>query len=371
MKPNIFLPEKINVGFQQRDDTYTKKLAYVIYFDEKGKLRKETSWNSWRNKEIENKIFKNEPTSGFVLNKKAGGYSTGWNHRQTYVRVYDPRGFEFEIDVTNLLYILENTNSIKGKGLEGEFVYGWDGKELVLIPCDSPDYKEITEFNKILHSNKNIKVKDLVLGGTYLTKNNEEWVYMGKFDYHTTKSKYDLENGKYDYTNINKGKHHFFVREATYSYNNEKYLATIILKSLSGRFIGTVSEECAENYAELMDKLERTTEYSPIDDSKDEYIPYTFEDFIGRCKNAWWSVDFYSKDRKQKKIHFCKRNDVSQGVYEEVYEEYEEQSHWRGMVRRTRTIKKPFASLREVYDKYNPHYLNKYLANGKLYSEGK
>lgn len=41
MKSNIFIPKKIKVGFQERSDTFTKKLAYVIYYDQKGKLRKE------------------------------------------------------------------------------------------------------------------------------------------------------------------------------------------------------------------------------------------------------------------------------------------------------------------------------------------
>ena len=36
---SIYIPEKIKVGYQNRNDTYTKKLAYVIYYDEKGKLR--------------------------------------------------------------------------------------------------------------------------------------------------------------------------------------------------------------------------------------------------------------------------------------------------------------------------------------------
>jgi hypothetical protein len=127
MKTTIFIPEKINVGFQNRSDTYTKKLAYIIYFDQKGVLRKETSWNGWRDKSIDNIIYDNIPTSGFVLNKKVGDYVSDWNHRQAYVRVYDPRDFEFEITIENLLYILENASSIKGKGLEGEFTYGWDG----------------------------------------------------------------------------------------------------------------------------------------------------------------------------------------------------------------------------------------------------
>lgn len=184
MNNNIFLPKKINVGFQNRSDTYTKKLAYIIYFDTKGILRKEKSWESWRDKKIDNIIYDNEPTEGFVLNKKAGGYSTGWNHRQTYVRVYDPRGFEFEISIANLLYILENTNSIKGKGLEGEFVYGFDGKDLLLMPALSPDYIELTEFNKTLYENKSIKSKDLKIGATYLTKQNDKWIYIGKYDNH-------------------------------------------------------------------------------------------------------------------------------------------------------------------------------------------
>jgi len=168
MKSNIFIPEKINVGFQNRSDTYTKKLAYIIYYDQKGVLRKETSWNSWRDDKIENVIAKNVPTSGFVLNKKAGGYDTGWNHRQTYCRVYDPRGFEFEITIPNLLYILENTTSTKGKGLEGDFVYGWDGKDLILIPTDSPDYKELIEFNKLIYSKNYIKTKDLIIGAIWV-----------------------------------------------------------------------------------------------------------------------------------------------------------------------------------------------------------
>lgn len=133
MKSNIFIPKKINVGYQNRSGTYTGKLAYIIYYDEKGVLRKERSWNGWRDEDIPNDEFDNEPTEGFVLNKKAGDYSTGWDHRQAYCRVYDPRGFEFEITIENLLYILANANCYKGKGLEGEFVYGWSGKDLVLI----------------------------------------------------------------------------------------------------------------------------------------------------------------------------------------------------------------------------------------------
>ena len=143
MNTTIFIPKTIKVGYQNRNDTYTQKLAYVIYYDQKNVLRKQKSWEGWRDKNIEPQEFVNEPTSGFVLNKKVGDYKSDWNHRKAYCRVYDPRNYEFEITIENLLYILENSNSIKGKGLEGEFVYGWSGKDLILIPTSSPDYKEL------------------------------------------------------------------------------------------------------------------------------------------------------------------------------------------------------------------------------------
>lgn len=73
MNTNIFIPTKINVGFQERKDTYTGKLAYVIYFDEKGKLRKETSWQGWRDENIPNVL---KPT------KKRNGSLVKWKQKQ-------------------------------------------------------------------------------------------------------------------------------------------------------------------------------------------------------------------------------------------------------------------------------------------------
>jgi hypothetical protein len=128
---NLFIPKKIKVGYQKRTDTYTKKLAYIIYYDNKNQLRKQTSWESWRDKAINSDEFDNVPTNGFVLNKGVGGnkQSYGWNTRNEYIRIYDPRGFEFEISVQNLLFILTESDCSKGKGLEGDFVYSWNGTE--------------------------------------------------------------------------------------------------------------------------------------------------------------------------------------------------------------------------------------------------
>ena len=357
MRSNIFIPKQINVGFQNRNDTYTKKLAYVIYFDEKGKLRKENSWNSWRDKSIDNIIRDNTPTEGFVLNKKVGDYVSDWNHRQAYVRVYDPRDFEFEITIENLLYILENASSIKGKGLEGEFIYGWDGKDLVLLPVDSPDYKEIMEFNEIVHENKTIKAKDLVVGATYKTKQDVDYVYMGRFNAWD----YKYGRGINDRININKGKHHYFARIAKSTWRDDNYLDIISTKSVSGRFIATVSTECAENYAELFDMLEVNTSYSPLDKSKDEYIQYTFEEVIEKINNnKWKEFECYGVGRNEYRIS-------TYGNEADIYTySIRERSNYGWDYK-----KRDNGSLEEIYNIIKPAYKNEYLQNGKLYREGK
>lgn len=184
------IPEKIKVGFQKRKDTYTGSLAYVVYTDTKGVLRKKRSWEGWRDTSISPKEFENVPTEGFVLNKKVGETRWGWNPRKAWVRVYDPRDFEFEISVANLLLILEECSSIKGKGLEGEFVYAWDRAELILLPVTSQEYQESLALKKA--SQKKVTKKDMKEGLCYLNKEGEEVMYLGR---HPFWRWYDEEDG--------------------------------------------------------------------------------------------------------------------------------------------------------------------------------
>lgn len=299
MKTNIFIPKRINVGYQERSDTYTGKLGYIIYYDEKGKLRKETSWQNWRDDSIPSNEFENEPIKGFILNKKAGGYKYSWNTRQTYCRVFDPRGFEFEITIENLLYILEYCSCIN-KALDVELVYGWDGTELVLLPINSPEYEEIKDFtNKVITSN--LKTKDLIIGASYLGKDNNTYIYMGKFNYYgmgymyiddrgniiSTKDKdnipyrYNLHNKIYIdhcYRNIDYGKYHWFATE--YECNGRKCWDYKTYKSLPKLIIECVSTEKYKYLNDVLEDVKNSVEFSPIDDSKTKLILYNHDDFM-------------------------------------------------------------------------------------------
>lgn len=189
MENQIYIPSKLKVGYQKRLDTYSKKLAYVIYYDEKNKLRKEASWNGWVDKKMGVDEFENVPTEGFVLNRNVGGVKNSYGYhndvRIEKVRVFDPRGFEFEIDIPNVLTILQECTSAKGKGLEGTFVYGWNGTNLVLIPTSSEDYTKSKEYTD-LQSGK-VDTKSLIPGASYKTKKQKDLVYLGRFDWFTEK----------------------------------------------------------------------------------------------------------------------------------------------------------------------------------------
>jgi hypothetical protein len=373
LNSSIFIPKTINVGYQNRSGTYTGKLAYVIYYDEKGKLRKEASWNSWRDDKIPNDEFENVPTEGFVLNKKAGDYSTGWDHRHAYCRVYDPRGFEFEITIENLLYILENANCIKGKGLEGEFIYGWDGKDLVLMPVESPDYKQISEFNKIIHNNETIKAKDLIIGATYLTKDNENWIYIGKFDVYDQYGNW--ENWE------NKGKHFWFWRGSYF----EHYRS--IPKN---KFIKCIDDKCNEKYANIFDKLEGEPEYSPYDSSKDEYKYFTLDEFKEEHGDYWRRSRFISEYYSGNKYVFdtCKQDNdlyivskiqIVRNYYYPSEERVEVTDIFPTTSKMVKSNRYPYKDIEEkhmipvtlekIFEVMKPMYIQKYLANGREYKK--
>ena len=244
------IPKVINVGYQKRGGTYTGKLAYVVYTDDKGKLRKEKSWTGWCDDKIKKDEFKNEPMEGFVLNKGVGGQreSYGWNARNEYIRVYDPRDFEFEISVANLLFILQECSSIKGKGLEGEFVYAWDRADLVLLPCCSQEYQECVKYTE----NQIAKVtKDqMVEGCTYQMRNMTNVMYLGR---HTWFSKEHNWSGGTRYCLKPCDKRHIFL-----DLNSTKQVQNYVVEKGFTKIAKRISDEASPDYANAYEKMQNS-----------------------------------------------------------------------------------------------------------------
>lgn len=178
---SLYIPKQLKVGFQNREDTAGGRLSYIIYQDDKKVWRKEKSWEGWRDQKIDPEFFENLPTSGFCLHKDVTRRGYEWfSETRVKIRIHDSRGFEFEITPANLTSILMHTDCLK-RGLDGEFVYAWEGKELVLLPIKSEEYSEAQEFT--VDQSLSVKVKELKPGFTYSTKKGEKYVYLGRYDW--------------------------------------------------------------------------------------------------------------------------------------------------------------------------------------------
>jgi hypothetical protein len=152
--------------------------------------------------------------------------------------------------------------------LEGKFIYGWSGTELLLIPESSPDYQKILDYNNDL--TKKVTKKELVPGKIYLNKQNIRLIYLGHFEEYNTN---DYKNS--DYFNLkSKGKKYWFYQENRMDYFDEEnhYFYPNIYSSLT-----SILKECGDihpKYADIMDALEFQPSYSPYQPDKYYYEEY-------------------------------------------------------------------------------------------------
>lgn len=244
MQTNLFIPTKIRVGFQERTDTFTGKLAYIIYYDEKGKIRKEISWEQWRNKKIDVLEFENKPRNNYVFNKGVNRYGH-WGSGRSVVRVYDPRDFEFEITVDNLIGILMHSDVSKRDIVE-ECVFAWAGTELVLLPANSEEYQNSVKYTE--KQSMKISARSLIKGATYgKKKSDEQVIYLGFFDY------YEASGYSYLASQKHKGKRHVFVNRKALESGN-RWEVPFVIPSME-TLATVVSDESAEDYATLVEKF--------------------------------------------------------------------------------------------------------------------
>lgn len=251
MRNEMYIPKTITVGFQKRSDTFTGKLAYVIYRDHKNKLRKEGSWNGWRDKSIEAVTFDNEPTPGFTLNKgvQRDGY---WGNGRSVIRVWDPRDFEFEISVDNLIGILMHSDVSK-RDITEPCVFAWYGTELVLLPTNSVEYQESVKYTE--KQTVKFSTKSLVVGHTYeQRRGGTDVVYLGRLETYTKK----LVTAHDGVTMVNfasKGLAHRFITTD----GSERFAPTP-----SALISRELSDELHPEFATLMDKYFASETAQPV-----------------------------------------------------------------------------------------------------------
>lgn len=168
-----YIPDNIIVGYKKEKDENNSRLAYITYKDELGKLKFETSWNNWRNVNVQEEYYSNDIINSLMVVDTAGGYKSGWNYRQEYIRLLDNRGFMFDITTDNFLWLLDYSMCDYGV-LKGEFSLAWISNNLYLIPVKSNEYKIAKKYS-VHRQNKRIKkTSEMTPGKYYRLKNYSE-----------------------------------------------------------------------------------------------------------------------------------------------------------------------------------------------------
>lgn len=252
MKTKLFIPTKIRIGFQNRYDTFTGKLAYIIYYDEKGKIRKEKSFTSWRDHNIDVLELENKPRSGYILNKgiqRSGHWSSG----RSVIRVYDDRDFEFEISVENLIGLLMYSDVSKRDIIE-ECIFAWSGSDLILLPINSIEYQESIEYTA--KQSMKVSARDLVEGRRYSQKKSDTILtYIGYYKWH--------DKPNYNTCHEFIGKRHVF-------HNGRDFI-----RYQPGNLASEFDSEIDPNFSNLVEKFENSFYFQPIVEFKLDF-DYTY-----------------------------------------------------------------------------------------------
>ena len=148
----ISAPDNLVIGFQKRQEG---NLAFIVYRDEKKVLRKEKSWNGWRDKSIDPLEIENVPTKGFVLSETKRRSRDWFGSGRNVWRVTHPKGFEFEISSNNLEAIISDCDIIKGE-IMSECIFAWSGTDMSLVPIVSELYNEAIANTENLKKEKKI-----------------------------------------------------------------------------------------------------------------------------------------------------------------------------------------------------------------------
>ncbi len=178
-------------------------------------------------------------------------------------------------------------------------MYAWDGKDLLLLPTSAPEYQRELDLSEKIYNADKIKAKDLKVGNVYLTRDNDELIYLGKFDHYcpgyTVEDKWfpayrqmvkyangigkilydkkfhnslylsDINCVEYDFGVYNIDGKYFWFKKRGKGILSGKSISALKLVSA----LGTAADD--EELAEGMRMIATLDSFSPPDETKTEY----------------------------------------------------------------------------------------------------
>ena len=172
-------PYEENAAGKKRQETVMSWLGgEYVNVVENGQYVYENGHPKRKKVERNTKIFDNVPRSGFKITDDVkrvywGGGNVVW-------RVFDPYGYELEIQSNNLMALIQSCGVEVGGLIPGNCVWGRDGGVNILLHESSEEYKNAIKAAETLKPNKKIPMKDRIVGGKYTLQTGEQGIYLGK-----------------------------------------------------------------------------------------------------------------------------------------------------------------------------------------------
>lgn len=177
----IFKQSYVGIKKEKSDDA-TAPLAFLVPYEDNaaGKKRMDSVdlWTNgtygWQRKDTDPRvglIIDNKPMKGF----KIVGWADRWSTDNKTARIADPRGFELEIYIPNLVALIQDTTIVNGE-IRDQLIWAREGANNALISIHSEDYKGAWFEGDVLEP---------VAGDIVRDSKGIEYQYLGKlaFDY--------------------------------------------------------------------------------------------------------------------------------------------------------------------------------------------
>lgn len=202
MKENLGIKifDKLYVGFHRMGGERMPVGRIVNYVDNKTNQRLRDKIDDWASygagskTKLNSIIIDNTPMTGFRISRSQ--INAGWYQTPDFIRVEDPRGFEVDITIPNMIMLTDNNILDNGEIMQ-ECIWGRDNAINVLLPVNSTPYKEAIQNTD--RQTTHVHVSKLKLGDHVVLKNGMKGRYMGKLTaisetYNTVRSGYNGYN---------------------------------------------------------------------------------------------------------------------------------------------------------------------------------
>lgn len=144
------------------------------------------------------RIIENVPAEGFKITDDIkrvywGGGNVVW-------RIEDPRGFELEIQSSNLMAIIQVAGLEQGGRIPGKCVWGRSGGDNILLHETSEEYKDSIKAAETLKAPKQVGKAARQVGGVYRLVDGTCAIFLGKVHVCRTQYPDDQNHGNMSYT---------------------------------------------------------------------------------------------------------------------------------------------------------------------------